>query len=861
VSRLLVFSALVASVSFAQTLTKAPTLVKAVEPEFPASALDAGVGAQVVMDIDLGPDGTVTEAKVVQSAGADFDAAALAAARQLVFTPAEVDGQPAPVRIQFTSNFTVRQQVVETPVVQDAGVPVVNVVGRLKTAGTREPVKNATVLVGAVETMSDETGRFEAADVPAGPVTIVITAAGYESFTETETVKAQERTEVTYVLRQTGVNETVVRGLKDRREVTQVRLTQSEFKMIAGSNNDAFRVVQNLPGVARSPFGGGLFIVRGSKAWDSRIYVDEIQIPQLFHFAGVVSTFNSANIESIAFQPGNFGVDYGRSIGGLIVADAKTPSKSGVHGYADVNVFDVSAMVEAPVSDTWSVSASARYGLAQFVLPAAVRAFAGSSPVGFGLAPEYWDYQFRAERKTPNSKNRLFIAAFGSSDRWAFLSGNPLQDPDVEGNQVSAGSANLYNRLVLGIDQRLSDRLTFVSRNAIGLDINTQSSTVQEIFFCNTQVPIQLRERLRFEVPEAKLVLSAGLDALITPTAFDAQRPPVFTPNRLPDPIVTRRLISATERSVYLEPGLFFDALWTPLESLQVRGGVRFDGELGVMRRVWVNPRLAVRYSPMEALTLKAGAAMYQQPPDYRSGQLSPVFGNPGLLPEGAWHFMAGAEVRVAKVVELDVQGYSKALFNQARLSLSAGGGSDVAIPGARTEFTSTGYGRAYGAEALVRVRPTKYFLGWVSYSLSRFERDGYGGAAFSPGPLDQPHNLIVVASFSLPWNLTVGGRFRYASGPLVTPIASSIFDAQANLYVPIPALPWSRRLPDFLQLDVRVDKRFVFDAWSLTAYLDVQNVTNRQNPEALFYNFNYAESAFVYSIPILPTVGLRGEW
>ncbi|MDX2015717.1 MAG: TonB family protein [Myxococcaceae bacterium] len=653
--RLLLLSTLVASFALAQTLTKAPTLVKAVEPEFPASALDAGVGAQVVMDLDLGADGTVTDAKVVRSAGPDFDAAALAAARQLVFTPAEVDGQPAPVRIQFTSNFTVRQQVVEAPLVQDAGVPVVNFVGRLKTAGTREPVKGALVLVGAQEVSSDDSGRFELTDVPPGPVQVVVTAAGYESFSETEEVKAGERTEVTYVLRQTGANETVVRGLKDRREVTQVRLTQTEFKMIAGSNNDAFRVVQNLPGVARSPFGGGLFIVRGSKAWDSRIYVDEVQIPQLFHFAGVVSTFNSANIESIAFQPGNFGVDYGRSIGGLIVADAKTPSKSGVHGYADVNLFDVSAMVEAPVSDTWSVSGSARYGLAQFVLPAAVRAFSANSPVGFGLAPEYWDYQLRAERKVPNSKNRLFIAAFGSSDRWAFLSGNPLADPDVEGNQVSAGTSNLYNRLVVGIDQRLSDRITFVSRNAIGFDVNTQSSTVQEIFFRNTQVPIQLRERFRFDVPEAKLVLSAGLDALITPTAFEAQRPPVFTPNRLPDPVVTRRLISATERSVYVEPGLFVDALWTPLDSLQVRGGLRFDGELGVMRRGWVNPRLAVRFTPMEAFTLKTGAAMYQQPPDYRSGQLSPVFGSPGLLPEGAWHFMGGAEVRVAKLVEVDV--------------------------------------------------------------------------------------------------------------------------------------------------------------------------------------------------------------
>lgn len=188
---------LLATTAFAQTLTKAPTLLKSVEPTFPVDQLDAGTGASVVMDIDIAADGTVAAVKVVQSAGPSFDDAAVAAARQLVFTPAEVDGQPAPVRIQFTSNFTVQQQVVEAPVVQDAGVPVVNFIGRLKTAGTREPVSFATVRVGELDTTSDEAGRFELTDVPAGKQMVSITAAGFESFIETEEVKPGERTEVT----------------------------------------------------------------------------------------------------------------------------------------------------------------------------------------------------------------------------------------------------------------------------------------------------------------------------------------------------------------------------------------------------------------------------------------------------------------------------------------------------------------------------------------------------------------------------------------------------------------------------------------------------------------------------------------
>ena len=70
------------------------------------------------------------------------------------------------------------------------------------------------------------------------------------------------------------------------------------------------------------------------------------------------------------------------------------------------------------------------------------------------------------------------------------------------------------------------------------------------------------------------------------------------------------------------------------------------------------------------------------------------------------------------------MQGYYKDLFSQARQVLATGLGSDVNIPGAETRYSSLGYGRAYGAEILLRRKLTKNFFGWVAYSLSRFERD-----------------------------------------------------------------------------------------------------------------------------------------
>jgi TonB family protein len=858
---------LVAAGALAQTLTRAPTLLKQVDPVYPAEAADAGTTAAVGLEIDLGPDGKVTDARVVQSGGPGFDEAALAAIRQFEFTPAEVDGKPAPVRLTYTLNFVMAQQVVEVPAPVDAGVPVVNLVGTLKAAGTREPVAGAQVFLGEGDTtreaFSDEAGHFEFTDAPAGSNALSVVATGFAKFTDTAEVKPGERTELVFYLRSTASGlETVVRGEKDRKEVSQVRLSQQELRLVPGTNADAFKVVQNLPGVARSPFGTGALVVRGSKAWDSRIYVDEVQIPQLFHFAGLTATFNSATVESIGFQPGNFGADYGRSTGGLILATVKSPSKSGVHGLVDVSLFDVSAQVEAPLSKDWSISVAGRRGLADVTLPFALNTFAPQlrSTVGFSVAPQYWDYQLRAERKG-TGKNRVFVSLFGSSDRWSFVQPNYFLDLEPDSTLGNSGQAVVYNRLVVGIDHKLTDRLTLVSRNSVGFDINEQLGGTTDVFFRATMVPIQLRERLKWELPEWKLSLNLGLDTLVTPLVLASQRPPVFKANQIPDPYVNRRLVAQDETSVYVEPGLFLDATWTPVESLKVVGGVRLDTELGVMRKVWVNPRLTVLWSPLSFLTFKGGAGLYEQPPDYRQGLLSPTFGNPNLRAEGAGHFVGGVEARLFDLVEVDVQGYYKAFFNQARQTLLNSLGSDFAVPGVETRYSSAGYGRSYGAEFLVRIKPTKYFFGWVAYSLSRFERDYYGDVAFAPGPLDQPHNLIAVASVKLPFDFTFGARLRVASGPLVTPVIGAVYDTNGNYYFPVPGLPWSQRLPTFVQLDLRLDKVFVFDAWKLTVYADVQNALNTQNPEGLYYSFNYTQSAYVNGIPILPSVGLRGEW
>ena len=73
----------------------------------------------------------------------------------------------------------------------DAGVPAVNLQGVLRTAGTREPLPGASIVVGERSAISGESGEFELFDVPLGEVKVVVTATGFERFEATELIRKE----------------------------------------------------------------------------------------------------------------------------------------------------------------------------------------------------------------------------------------------------------------------------------------------------------------------------------------------------------------------------------------------------------------------------------------------------------------------------------------------------------------------------------------------------------------------------------------------------------------------------------------------------------------------------------------------
>jgi hypothetical protein len=171
------------------------------------------------------------------------------------------------------------------------------------------------------------------------------------------------------------------------------------------------------------------------------------------------------------------------------------------------------------------------------------------------------------------------------------------------------------------------------------------------------------------------------------------------------------------------------------------------------------------------------------------------------------------------------------------------------------------GSGKVYGTELLLRYKAGGRFFGWLAYTLSRSERRDSDRDPYYRYDFDQTHILTALGSYKLGRGWQVGARFRYVTGDPYTPNLGGTVDYDAGTYAPVTSTDRNgKRLPAFHQLDLRVDKTWQFRSWALSAYLDVQNVYNRQNTEAIGYNYDYSQTQATHGLPILPIIGIRGE-
>ena len=246
-------------------------------------------------------------------------------------------------------------------------------------------------------------------------------------------------------------------------------------------------------------------------------------------------------------------------------------------------------------------------------------------------------------------------------------------------------------------------------------------------------------------------------------------------------------------------------------------------------------------------LRIDAGRYLQARAPD----DTSAVFGSPNLGREQAWHATFGAQWQYRRVIA-EAAGYARWLSDLVVRDTSP-------TPKLAAVLTQLGTGRVVGLQLTARLVPWHGLEGWISYGISRSTRRDAAEAATRLFDYDQTHNVVTVVGWRRGrWR--VGGRLRLATGAPRTSVVGAFFDARSGRYQPIRGSQNDVRLPEFFAVDARVQRSFAMGKGNLAAYVELQNLSNRANPEELVYSADYQQQRFLSGLPLLTIAGLRWE-
>lgn len=841
-----VLAALMATSAFGQDAgTVTPVLV---EPSPVVWPEDAGPGGDVELLVTIDSSGRVVDAQVESAPGDAFAAAALHAARGLVFEPVLQDGGAVGVVLAWRYAYEAPSRFL------DGGLGTVT--GRVMTKGTRDSTPFAQVALidgGVVET--DAEGVFTL-EVPTGPVQLEVTASGHRKQVFTESLSAGQTVKVIYRLDRTFLRpyETIVRGEADRAEVSRITLTDAELHDTAGTGGQPLRVVMLLPGVVAPASGLSYPIVRGSLPAATGYFLDGVRMPQLYHLLAANSVVHPDFIDRIDFFASNAPSRYGRISGGVVAAQVAKARDDRVHVTIATDLLQSNALLEVPIQATGTnitVGGSANYAGWLLGLLSEANVFGGNKPV-----LESYDYQVRVEQKV--GKGKLRLLAFGSTDlagvrgRTTYLATSRFHRIDLRGQYpVGPGVIEIASNVgweTMGISVATPpdnsghfnlDRFTWTGRASYRVELNEH---------------LQLKVGFDFERQlsdiENTLGVGSGGDVLRQPRVMG-----VFT-------------------GTFAEAAFFWDQ-WT------VVGGVRVDTwHLPPdFTLVSSDPRLDVRFKPFEPLTLRASAGLVHQAPMLL---LSLPVSDTAALKSGlheVGQFSVGA-VGVLPWGGLELSGdvfYNHIFQARERSVLEFATG----ISSLDDRFIGARWGRAYGLELMLRLPQQGRLFGWLSYTLMRSERmrrfviydanQSYATdtTAMLPFAFDQAHTLNATLGYQLPKGFKVSASVHFNTGRP----ESGEFSSRTSRLVANPTTGEQRwavvplnevdRLPAFARLDLRVSKLITFSSLTAELYLDVLNTLGI--PEVYGYDYTYSMTTpsepvkTAFSLPIvLPTLGVK---
>ncbi len=627
----------------------------------------------------------------------------------------------------------------------------------------------------------------------------------------------------------------------------------AEIERNPGGNRDISGVIKNLPGVGATAAFRNDIIIRGGAPNENRFYLDGIEVPNINHFAtqgssgGPVGLINVNFIKEVDYYAGAFPANRSNALSSVFNFKQKDGRKDRIGTRFTVGASDIGITLEGPIDTNSTFILSARRSYLQFLFRALQLPF----------LPTYNDAQFKVKYNI-NDKNSISFIGLGAIDDFALNSNvndNVTDETTLARNNYILGNLPINTQwnytvgMVYKNYQKNGFNTLVFSRNHLQNNAFKRQNNDDNLPIILDYSSDEIENKLRFENTFNKKGYKVNSGVGIETATYRND-----TYNQISTPFGITEIDFNSEFTI-LKYGIFGQVSKGILDdNLQLSLGIRFDGNTYSSNMSnpleQFSPRFSMSYRLAERWSLNANVGRYNQLPAYTvmGYKLNDEFVNQEELKYiQVNHFVAGIEHNTKFNTRITLEGFYKLYEDYPFLTRDsitlANLGSDFGVIGNEPAISQS-QGRSYGLEVFAQQKMTKGFFGILAYTFVRSEFEDKNGE-YLPSAWDSRHivNLTLGKKFKKNWQIGVRGRFSggapYTPFDLDQSALVNNWDINKRGILDYNALN-TNRLESFHGVDIRVDKEFFFDKWSLNLYFDVQNVYNFQAQQSPYVDVVY---------------------
>ncbi|KXO00273.1 TonB-dependent receptor [Aequorivita aquimaris] len=752
--------------------------------------------------------------------------------------------------------------------------------GVFRNSKTGEPLQNLSIstIDRTKYAVTDAEGRYSIR-LPYGLNKLETNLLGFEKIRQDIIMYGDGSLNIDLRENTESLEEVVVKSNKDANVrdavvgVTNIDIESIKTIPLVLGERDILKVATTMPGIKTTGEGSSGFNVRGGRADQNLILLDDAVLYNPSHFLGFFSAVNPFTTGSLEIYKASIPSEYGGRLSSVFDIETKSGDMEKFKGEGSVGPITANLAVEVPiVKEKASVIAGFRATYSDWILRSLDEEELKNSEASF------YDGIVKYKHNIDNN-NSLQGTFYYSKDRFSITSDSIF---DYSNRLISLKYGHTFS------ERSRAELILVNSQYKYG--VNYEADANEDFDFGYELNEYQAKLNLNYKL-SPKHKLSYGLSSKLY--SIDPGNIVPIGPNSDVDPKSIDRE-KGLESALYLSDlfevsdkflldlGLrysFYMALGPSIQNVYEEGVPKSESSVIEVREFGKNEsiktysgpeyRIAARYLLGNDFSVKGGfnrTIQYlhllstnttQSPTDI--WKLSDL----NIAPQRANQYSLGFFKNLpGKDVEFSLEGYYKTMEDLLDYKI----GAQLILNDDLETDLLQGEGRAYGVEFLVKKNSGR-FNGYVGYSYSRSEvkldsqlmQERVNNGEFFPANYDKPHDFSVVANYKLTKRFSFSGNFTYQTGrPITYPIGRYVFAGEEQvLYSDRNQF----RIPDYYRLDLGVNIEGNHKLNKLAhsfINISVYNVLGRNNPYSVFFvNEEGQIKAYktsIFSVPV-PTI------